>query len=61
MKLEIEIESLNAAFDESPKEEAIRILQQAIAKIANCQDDTLMCLLRDSNGNAVGRMEMDVE
>jgi len=54
MKFVLEIECDNAAFDEDPVPEVIRILAETVGKLA---DGGRSVVLVDSNGNSVGRAE----
>jgi len=54
MKFVLEIDCDNAAFDEDPVPEVIRILAETVGKLA---DGGRSVVLVDSNGNSVGRAE----
>lgn len=58
MKFVLEIECDNAAFDEDPGPEVIRILAETVGKLA---DGGRSVVLVDSNGNSVGRAEFREE
>jgi hypothetical protein len=60
MKLTLEINMDNAAFEDSPGQEAARILRLAARKVegAEAQDIGSFPLL-DSNGNKVGRVTVE--
>jgi len=56
MFLKIEIESQNAPFDGYADEETARILRALADKIEHGHDYTQPRIIRDTNGNDVGRI-----
>lgn len=52
MRLIIEIEMDNAAFEDDPREEVEAVLLRCLRKISLAKADSVK--LRDSNGNTVG-------
>lgn len=57
MKLQINIEIGNAAFDDAPMSEVARILRDYATRIENDGDPCRT--LHDINGNSVGTAELD--
>ncbi len=56
MKAKIEIEMSNAAFEEAPASELARILRELANRVEGDGDE--LGLIRDINGNTVGKFEV---
>ena len=61
MKLKLEINLDNAAFEESPDLEAANILSDLARRIREHGTASLSPTLRDTNGNTVGSWEIESE
>ena len=58
MTFTVSIESSNAAFEDEPAEEVVRILRHVADQI---RDGYVVGAVIDSNGNSVGVFEFDAE
>ena len=60
MKLTLTLDMDNAAFEDSPGQEAARLLRSAARKVEGCEPgDQDSFMLLDSNGNRVGHVTVE--
>lgn len=58
MQFDLAFDADNAAFDEDPRREVVRILREVAKRIERGDDTTLDLSVLDINGNVVGRFKL---